>query len=761
MIVIDACSHFTKTITPFASPPLLSEKLVALVNNSRLAFGHWEIGDQHDTFVVLLRAMRDSEVGQIFADLRKHCLKAFGANKGPDLIIFPGDSTAIHLAARIREQFQGKPDLVVASPAFRERGKYELRLEISSDHLKHFRPGKRLDVLFFDDSLSSGDTENHILEAFIRDTAHLRKRQPLRWLTYTVLHRRRQSTNTTSGSKRGRPLLAERHEIPYTFEEFGVIGPESLNRANCPLCRASERVRQAVSWAEGARPPIREILERVDCNLEARPIERLVSPLSFLDAQTACELLRLEAMPIPEACVYVWQQLKHRIGSSDSVKTNVAQVIFLALHYEDTASYLTLEDTIAVIEKASEDLNLDDLYQRDAFLVGLSIFCPSILQAVLLSIASQFVSRGAIDLATAVLALTFSSQHHTLLKVVSRDALPRRREILSQRRKELAETAKNYLCGASSKVNENLPGTREIVAADLTTISSPPRADRPEWVARTLSALLHRGGHPSFLSEQIKNVSPDTVPTIRNALLQALELIQRLPLSNIGDVETMVNDLREQLRSCEPHDVDKSRHLAEQLTAILWDDMIRAKLAVYPKVLQSYVQESLTAPKKAYPNYRIRMEHLTLLQCDDSDLDCEAFGPGKVSLKSHITNILVNPFKHFPIAEFNPDPSDCPVAVIYIRLDDAHENLLLVVADRSKPPQAHNLWTLRTGLANVRASMQIFGGDVNYFPVAGGFFCSTHSPTTNQQQTFLNQRFEPSLFKNLFVTSFPIIRQTL
>jgi hypothetical protein len=761
MIVIDACSHFTKTITPFATPPRLSEKLTALVSHSRLSFGHWEIGDQHDTFVVLLRAMRDTDVASIFSDLHKHCQKEFGANKAPDLILFPGDSTAIHLATRIREEFGGKPGLVVASPAFRERGKYELRLEISSDHLTHLRQRRRLDVLFFDDSLSSGETENHILEAFIRDTANYRDRQNMRWLTYTVLHRRRQTADTASVSKRETPLLATQQLMSYRFAAFDVIGPESLNRANCPLCRASERVRQAVSWAEGARPPVREILEKLDSNLEARPIERLVSPLSFLDPLIACELLQLEAMPIPEACVYVWQQIRYPNGSSASAKTKIAQVIFLALHYEDIASYVSLEDTLAVIEKTSEQLNLDDPSQRDAFLVGLSTFPPSILQPVLLSIVSRFVSHGAIDLATTLLAIAFSSQHHTLLEVVSRDALQRRREVLLRRRKELAERAKVDLSVASSKVHEAFPGTREIVTADLSTIGSPPRGDRPEWVARTLSALLHRGGHPSFLSEQIRNVTPDTVLTIRNGLLQAIELIQRLPLSTIGDVEETVTNLQEQLRSCESRDVDKCRQLAEKVTMTLWEEMIHAKLAVYPKVLQSYVQQSLTTPKKEYPNSHIKMEHLIILQCDDADLDCEAFGPGKVSLKSHIKNLLVNPFKHFPITEFDSNSGDSPVAVIYIRLDDSHENLLLVAADRSKPPRINNLWTLRSGLANVRASMQIFGGDVNYFDVAQGFLCSTHAPTANQQQIFLDQGFNPSRFKNLFVTSFPIIRQTL
>jgi hypothetical protein len=759
MIIIDASSHFTKLIKPPDALPDLTDRLLRLTQNSRLSFGHWEIGEQHDTFVVLLRALRDGEVDEIFSDLRKACENFFGP-KGPDLIIFPGDSTAIHLAGRFAEKFNCSPGLVT-SPAFCERGKYELRLEISNNHPSLLRKKGRLDVLFFDDSLSSGETENHVLEAFIREVAGVYRKNlsSTRWMTYTVLLRQQLGQKQVLEIKRETPPPAQQQLMDYRYCAFGVIGPESLNRANCPLCRASQRVRQAASWGKGARLSVREILERLDNSLEARPIERLVSPLSFLQTEIASELLRLEALQMPEACVYLWKHFIKPTQPALSVEVSLAGLVFIALHYDDAASYLSWNDIICFINKTLENKSINDF--TDVFLIALLIFPTSILKEVTLSVVSHFARSGDVDFVAAVMALAFASQYHVLHEIVSREAASHREKIYFKRRTDLIENIKAMLNPSSSRRQDDLAAVREIVTADLSIVAFQPRQDSPAWLARTLSALLQRGQHPSFLSEQINNLSANTVINIRNSLLQALELMRRLPPSVIADLEDRIDVLMKDLRECHQQDVGQCRNIAEIIISELWEETINSKFSLPPITLQDYVRKCITAPKETYPASQIGMEHLLILECIGTNLDCEAFGPGRTTLMSHIRNLLVNPFKHYPIEAFNLNPGNIPLVVIYVRLDEPQERLLLAVADRSKSPQTHNMWTLTRGLANFRATMQIFGGDVEYHEMKTSFLSHACSPTAEQQKQFATYALDPSVYKNLFVTSFPITRQKL
>jgi hypothetical protein len=101
--------------------------------------------------------------------------------------------------------------------------------------------------------------------------------------------------------------------------------------------------------------------------------------------------------------------------------------------------------------------------------------------------------------------------------------------------------------------------------------------------------------------------------------------------------------------------------------------------------------------------------------------------------------------------------ADPPVAVGYVKLNDTTEELLVIIADRARPPEREKLFGLSHGLANHRAYLQVFGGNLEYVEAAKGFFESNKAPTDRQKQQFSAGGWDPSLYKNLFVTTFPLV----
>jgi hypothetical protein len=252
-----------------------------------------------------------------------------------------------------------------------------------------------------------------------------------------------------------------------------------------------------------------------------------------------------------------------------------------------------------------------------------------------------------------------------------------------------------------------------------------------------------------------------TVDSVFDGLMQALKLIRYLPPSAVDHLEPRIEDLVQQLRSCSRTNIEKCRELADSILEDLWEESIHTKFFVYPKLIHNQLKEGAIAAATKFSNLGVKIEHIVALPCDEATLDCEAFAPGNTTLISHIENLLYNPFKHYPIEQFKNDIHDYPLAVAYLRLDETQERLLLVVADSANPPARENLWTVKRGLSNVRASMQVFGGDIEFIPAAGGLLNHHYSPTRGQLEECAKRKVDISLYRNLFVTSFPLARQSL
>jgi len=752
MITIDADSHFTRKVMLVKEPPELALELIQLIEKHCLCFGHWEIGDQHNTFVVLLRAMHDAEITLIFRSLKDACNEHF-KGQPPDLVIFPGESTAIHLALRFAMELKALGNSLVVSPEFRAYGKHSLRLEISDDHLTYLHKKESLNILFFDDSLSSGDTESHVLEAFIQERKN--KSEPDKWLSYSVLWRGQHLIKDLSESKREIPkLVSDPNEFIYTFQSFGVIGPRSLSRANCPLCRASQHIHNAILWARGARPAVRKKLEKIDDLLRSRPIEHLTSNYFYLDPKITQAVLRLSAMQMTEVCVYIWKRFIQRtLPSSSCVEEELGVLIFTALHYADVGCYITSDSLISLIKTVEDHLDLDSQAQCEAFLIACSIFPPSTLVAVAPALVLKFASCGAVDMGSVLLALTFSSQHDMLLNYTTLQDMSVRHDVLIRRSCELVEFIKEGFEQGSPELKKQ----HEIVMSDLAILSCTPQEKNPAWVARTLAALLHRGGHPSFLSEQIKNLSKESVEDVRHGLIQALGLMQQLPLIVVGHLEDEISRLLLRIKEFKKEDIEQCRELVDVIMGTFWRREIYKTFFLSPKVLDENLRQSTTEVVSKYSETGIRTNNFFFLECDSACMAREAFGPNLSIVKNHFENLLKNPVKHFPLETFKITSEDPPLLIGYIKQDEKAEKLVVVIADRAQSPDQSRLFGLSHGLAHHRANLEMFGGNLEYMKVPDGAFESSHPPTDIQKESFIKKGWDPSIYKNIFVTTFPLI----
>ena len=690
---------------------------------------------------------------------RRHVLRISTARV--PILFFPGDSTAIYLVEKFAAELNSAGKVVVASPAFRAYGEYALHLELSPRHELPKPWAKNLDVLFFDDSLSSGKTESHAIDAFFRYRPKFLEKSKIRWLTYAVLRRGQRPRSGESAPNHDNPARAKYRDFDYKPAEFGVIGPESLSHATCPICCASARVRNAITWTLGARLSVRELLERLDQLIEARSIEHLASPLPALDVTITRELLRLCGMPMQEACVHLWRCFFQGAQLPEAVEDTLAALLFVGLHHNDVGSYLAHDHVIALIRIAAQAISVERQEQLDAFLIALSVLPSSIVENAMPSLLEVFIASEEVDVIATVLSLVFSGQHHTLLGIFSRESHGHRLETIQQRRSDLIRRVRQLFDHPSPQHHIAIDNVREIALADLSTICSPPSEEKPAWIARTLSALLHKGKHQSFLSDRVDNLSSATVSTVRHGLLQALQLMRRLPATVIDHWLPLIETLTRDTHACLDTDITTCRNLATAVMDDLWKDSIHRKFFLLPKPFQQTLRLCTIAPVDDYHASGVTTEHILLLPCDEATMAREAFGPDETFLTSHLQNLLVNPFTHFPLDKFKPQQGEPPVIVGYLKVDEDTGRLLLVIADRAKPPERENLFTRAHGLANVRAIMQIFGGDVEYIPAAAGILESKHAPTPQQKQYFSERQLDPSCYQNLFVTSFPLMLQII
>jgi len=293
--LIDASSQFTVDIdlnNPSLADYSLSTEAQQLIESGAISFGHWEVGNQHDSFVVLLRTL-DYGNSDILGDISAKW-NAFSPSAEPDLIVFPADSTAIHLAPRYAAFMNGRltrkgkrnflERLVVASPAFHSFGDYELRLELSDIQIGIIRASK-VHVLCIDDSRTSGKTRRKIVAAIERERSS--GSVPANTLFYVVLDRSRVGDRAH-----------EKWSAAYTS-----IGPMSVERNNCAFCAAHSRTEQAIRWSLGARPGIRSLLKTMRRKLDIWPIERPNPSLEIIPRGAAIELLRLESAELPRVSV--------------------------------------------------------------------------------------------------------------------------------------------------------------------------------------------------------------------------------------------------------------------------------------------------------------------------------------------------------------------------------------------------------------------------------------------------------------------------
>jgi hypothetical protein len=263
--VVDADSQFVQKSAALPDEWFVDERVAALVDAGYLLFGHRTFGQFHHVFAVRLRGMKTGRIlREIADDAAGACKRCLGGM--PSLILFPGDSTAgfiLEDLVNVVSGFPGPESHVLLSPAFRGYGTGGLRMELSAANRRVLASPEPLRILFFDDSISTGNTQRRALDAFLSQRSKNKPPQTKdSWLTYAVV-RRRARLRPGDSVITARDAMAMRRELEKAFicdAQFCSIGPEASTAVSCPFVPAAQRMRAVAEWAKTCRGGIRQIV---------------------------------------------------------------------------------------------------------------------------------------------------------------------------------------------------------------------------------------------------------------------------------------------------------------------------------------------------------------------------------------------------------------------------------------------------------------------------------------------------------------------
>lgn len=305
------------------------------------------------------------------------------------------------------------------------------------------------------------------------------------------------------------------------------------------------------------------------------------------------------------------------------------------------------------------------------------------------------------------------------------------------------------------------PYEYEVCRSDLSVLSGVHGDRSPAWLMQALCALLYRGKHPCFLSEQVARLSPESTSHAVDGLIEAIDLIRELPPFLVEHMSANLSAVRSSLLECDRRDHLRCKRLAHIVMDDIWRIGVYDRAVVFPKQLYELLKEGVLSAVTRHSSRGVCGDHILLLSTDDDDMTYESFGSSPIQLHSHITNLLANPFQHSGVEMTWKVDRRHPYVLGFIKAHPTEARLLLVVADRGPQPARRHLWARASGLANIRACLQVIGGDLVYHESEDGLASGEYAPSVRQVNEALRVVHDLKEFRNMFVTSWPIIREGL
>lgn len=774
--LIEADSQVT---TPYPDLPntwLLDSVTEKLIQCDHLRFAHGTFGNYHHTFFLRLRDIDDDCREEITSHLIQTYKDFF--KREPDLILCPSDSTGFDILENNNEI---PNDSYVMLGKFRqEYDNYELRLELSIQHRKKLKEQKKLNILFFDDSKSSGKTEHKALKALLRVIKKYGKKE-INWLSYVVLRRGERMNASSQSQSRKSKIQHDLHEIVCLNVHYCAIGPESRTERRCPFEEAVRRLSIVRNIARYGRGDFVELINKISRCIEEQPIDR-TDFQSIVTQEITRNLLHLCNLNMPGACTRITSNL----GSKLSKDQAAASVLFTSLYFADIMNFMCIGDVTEVFRRFAQDVNEDEQESSIVLLMALSLLPGSATERMYYKLLRVLIKANSPNTASAVLAIMLAghdyiSERFRELPLHAQNyddlmnAIIVKNPIIHRRRRLVADVKKNLNLDIFNS-DEDMYADRicELVQTDFNAFSSQNDTEHVVKIAGKLAAMAYDGGHKFFLLRRIENSTLETLPSVLRDIKITIKLARRLSeLLNVNITSALSNyekELDEISTHITDNRIDEFIEAAMDFHSYIWKSGPFIPFFYFPKRLLNFIQLGRDKIKDMFSACNMPQGLFKILKPSEKISMWHYLAPDTPSMAEHIDNVLNNSLQHFygPNIKENSNINkqffenlskegygfDSPLMYIYMRVDLEKDAFFLEFANRAAKPKLEKLFYPSGCLGSSKIRFQAFGGDITYKYSNEGLLQSWLSDV---EQSDKDTIVDPRAYKNIFIARMPLI----
>jgi hypothetical protein len=623
--IVDANSQFTETINGRLEP--LPERATALIKAEGLSLSHRVFGRNHHIVPILIRALVDREIlTRILVDLRAHIQDAFGSE--PFVILYPSESTISYVIRRNDENLLPPDRCVALLPAFSRYG----RRHLVPDH----RDKTLLSIpriLFLDDSISSGTTEQLAQEAWqaalYQPPRGRRHNTDLKWLTYAIV-RRGVFLDVRQGGSDGSDVV--RPWGQHLVRHYCAVGPRPFSPGDCPLCAGLERAKTAYRLAEPLQNRASGLLKVLIDTLRPAPVEGHTRTL-ILDPPSAAEFLELASNPMTEAA--------HHLTEIRSPASS-AVLLFTAFHAADLCAYLSLSSIANVVSDYASAIPEDDSTEATHLLVAMSVLPLNIARAVVDPVTTALLANGHIATASAVIALVLAQTNSLLAQF---EVAGMKKEQRLERLDHLLKLLTGTVTKASLFGTPVAQAASRVLQVEINAMSSPYGSSGSLQLARTLSALFYDGAHATLLLPQLESLSADSLPFVQRQMFSAISTLESFAAMTDVFAPTILNEPRKRMADATvAGDCDRFREEARTVFKY-WEQL---KNRHFHSVRQVHEQAvfGLTAALNQYNKLRGTYLWFEVVPPPESIMGWLLLGPEAEHIQGHFKNLFTNTLDH-------------------------------------------------------------------------------------------------------------------
>lgn len=717
--IIDADSQFTEAFDYVSVPWIPHKRIKLFFDSEKRGLGHSIFGEHHDLYPLAASDLEDRQLQEIVEDINK--IKKSFTRDTFTIVTYPNDSTIHSIVHKIIDQI-GEPDLILGlSPAFTHNDDFQLRVELNMES-KNITDV--INVIFLDDSYSSGKTEGRAIVAILdalqkltKSTKALKARMSINWYTYVLVDR------SNARIFEVRTLQSKKMDVNLMPRNFYFeLSPKSARQNSCPMCSASSNIRKALVWAAGTRAEIRSTLEQA--SQFYRPTQlfsTFVVREKIMTWETKLSLLFLFSEALYKSCFYITEKKDWELYELE------ASLFFLCFNWHDCCAFIARDKLIELYRDLINQDSPSDYYCARITCITLSLLPSSIQYEVLHGILLDAVNKKRLTTVGVLIALSFSGISE-LQRDFTAEESRKHEETLAKKIRNALSWELTEQINILSKKAEFFQRC-EVLRCDLAALSDHPKISNPLWCMQMLTAILHGGKHASFLLYQLNEMLNPDMDQLKNNITQCINLMRQL-LDSIGTPDSVEYLATLESDICKKTKIEEIRYLVNsKLIEPYWTNNIETQFVTDGKRLEDIIKNARTHVLAKYDKLEnVSTNFFALSNVEKCDRSWRMFAPAADILLDLFTNLLGNPIKHYYEQDSQGISELCMKllkdatfvtggTLVWVQHKVISDNgaYYILFADRAACAEGKNLFWGNSGLSSSKAHLQLKGGDLVYF----------------------------------------------